>query len=195
MELGAPGLHNELVELRPLTEQHREPLHACGAEDAMWASMPAIERGAGFDVYFDHVLRAKKDGTVVPFAISDTASGNFIGVCSFSTANRFHRRVEIGYVWLHPDMRGRGCFGAIHHLLISRALAWGCRRIGWQIETRNARARDAIKHLGATYEGTLRDYARFADGSWVDLAVFSLLRDEASAVVGNLEARLQRSLT
>ncbi|MEL6702109.1 MAG: GNAT family N-acetyltransferase, partial [Pseudomonadota bacterium] len=85
MELGAPGLHNELVELRPLTEQHREPLHACGAEDAMWASMPAIERGAGFDVYFDHVLRAKKDGTVVPFAISDTASGNFIGVCSFST--------------------------------------------------------------------------------------------------------------
>lgn len=195
MELGAPGLKNELVQLAPLSEQHREPLHACGAEDAMWASLPAIERGAGFDAYFDHVLKAKKDGSLVPFAILDTASDRFIGVCSYFGANRFHRRVEIGYVWLHPEMRGRGCFGAIHHLLLSRALDWGCKRIGWQIETRNTRASQAIEHLGAKYEGTLRNYARFADGSWVDLAIFSLLRDEASALVRELHERLQRSLT
>lgn len=195
MELGAPGLQNTLVQLSPLTEAHREPLHACGAEEAMWASMPAIERGAGYDAYFDHVLKSAKAGTLVPFAIMDAKSERFIGVCSFFGANRFHRRVEIGYVWLEQAMRGRGCFGAIHHLLLSRALEWGCRRIGWQIESHNTRANEAIQHLGATYEGTLRSYARYADGSWVDIAVFSLLRDEAAQLVKELEQRLQRSLT
>jgi len=195
MDLGAPGLRNALLQLSPLTDEHREPLHACGAEDAMWVSMPAIERGAGFDAYFDHVLRAQKAGTLISFAISDTLSERFIGVCSFFGANRFHRRVEIGYIWLVPEMRGRGCFGATHHLLLTRALDWGCKRIGWQIESGNRRASQAIEHLGATYEGTLRQYARYADGSWVDIAIYSLLRDEAQCVVKDLELRLQRSLT
>lgn len=195
MDLGAPGLRNAIVQLLPLTEQHREPLHACGAEEAMWASMPAIERGAGFDAYFDHVLKAAKAGTLVPFAVMDAQTERFIGVCSFFAANRFHRRIEIGYVWIEPDMRGRGCFGAIHHLLIKRALDWGARRMGWQIESHNERANQAIRHLGASYEGTLRSYARYADGTWVDLAIFSLLREEAKGLVKALEERLQRSLT
>ena len=28
----------------------------CGAVEYMWLSLPAIQRGAGFDAYYDHVI-------------------------------------------------------------------------------------------------------------------------------------------
>ena len=53
MDLTAPGLENDLIRLEPLTERFREDLRQSGAVEYMWLSMPAIQRGAGFDAYYD----------------------------------------------------------------------------------------------------------------------------------------------
>ncbi len=191
MDLTAPGLENQLVRLEPLSEAHREILRSSNAVEYMWQSMPAIQRGAGYDAYFDFVLRNGKHDDLIAFAVIAPEDGRLIGVTAFIDPNRTHRRVEIGYTWIDEAMRGRGIFRALQSLLITRAVMWGARRIGWRVEARNQRAIRAIEALGARREGILRNYSRFADGTWVDIAVLSLLRDEAKAAVMRIDAGLK----
>ena len=188
MDLTAPGLENELVRLEPLSKAHREPLRATDAVDYMWQSMPAIQRGAGFDAYYDFVLRHGMHGEIKAFAVFEPNNQTLIGVTAFLNPNRMHRRVDIGYTWINANMHGRGMFRAIQSLLIARAVMWGARRIGWTIESRNEPAIGAIEALGAKREGILRNYCRFADGTWVDIVLLSMLRDEAKFAVKRLDA-------
>ena len=190
MELGAPKLENDIVELVLLDESHREMLRASDAVEHMWMSMPAIQRGAGFDVYYDYMLRCGQDGQAVSFAIISQKTGQFAGVTAFIEPNKIHRRVQIGYTWIDHPFRGEGVYGAIQHLMLSRALEWGARRISWHVEARNERAVKAIQNLGANMEGVLRNYARFADGTWVDIAILAMMRDEAKDATKRLESAL-----
>lgn len=193
MELTAAGLENSRVTLVNLSEEHREMLRASDAVEHMWISMPAIQRGAGFDAYYDYVLRRQESGELIPFAIMSKENGRFVGVTGFSEPNKTHRRIQIGYTWIDHTFRGKGIYAAIQHVLIKRAIEWGARRIGWHVEARNDRAVKAIEKLGAQNEGTLRNYSRFTDGTWVDIAILSMLRDEAKDAVKRLEAELEPS--
>ena len=189
MDLNAPGLHNELVHLEPIDERFREQLRASDAVNSIWLSLPAIQRGAGFDAYYDHVLKQREQGEIFSFAVLDPNDNDrFSGVTALLYPNKMHRRVRLGYTWIEPHLRGRGVYAAIQKLLIQRALDWGAKRVEWYVEERNTRAIRAIESLGALKEGVLREYEKFADGEWVDVAVLSMLRDEAKEAIRRLTA-------
>lgn len=188
MELNAPGLMNELICLDPLAEEHRESLRATSAVDHMWMSMPAIQRGAGFDTYFDYTLKGAKSGDALAMALLDPNDGDrFVGVTAFLDPSKLHRRVRLGYTWLAEHLRGKGVFDAVKMLMIQRAIDWGAKRIEWQVEACNDRAIAAIERLGAIKEGVLRQHTKLADGTWVDVVMLSLLRDEAKMVLTRAE--------
>ena len=196
MDLTAPGLANDVIRLEALTERFREDLRNSGAIEYMWLSLPAIQRGAGFDSYFAHVLKQGDAGEVLGFALLDpNDQSRFVGVTALMYPNKMHRRVRIGYTWLEPHLRGRGVYAAIQKLLIQRALDWGAKRIEWYVEERNSRAIRAIEAIGAIKEGVLREYEKFADGEWVDIAILSMLRDEAKAAVQRLDQAMTASQT
>lgn len=188
MDLTDPGLCNDYIALERLDESHREPLRVSNAVEFMWLSLPAVQRGAGFDAYFDHILGSAKKSCIIPFALRDPQrDGRFVGVTAFIDPDRTHRRINIGYTWIEPYLRGKGVYSAIQRLMIQRALDWGARRIGWPIESENTRAIRAVESIGAIREGTLRSHARFADGQWVDITICSMLRDEAKAALLRLD--------
>ena len=189
MDLSAPGLENEMIRLEPLDERFREDLRSSGAVEYMWLSLPAIQRGAGFDAYYDHVIKHGDGDEIHAFALLNP-SGNtqFVGVPALINPNKMHRRVRLGYTWLEPHLRGRGVYAAIQKLLIQRALDWGAKRVEWYVEDRNERAVRAIQSIGAKKEGVLREYEKFADGEWVNVAVLSMLRDEAKDAIRRLDA-------
>lgn len=187
MDLNAPGLKNDLICLEPLDERFREYVRASDAVNSIWLSLPAIQRGAGFDAYYDHVLKQSETGELYGFALLDPTNNNrFVGVTALLDPNKMHRRVRLGYTWLEPRLRGRGVYAATQQLLIQRALDWGAKRLEWYIENRNTRAIRAIQAIGARKDGVLRDYEKFADGEWVDVAVLSMLRDEAKEAIRRL---------
>lgn len=191
MELNEPGLENSRVKLENFGETHREQLRASNAIDYMWQSMPAIQRGAGFDTYFDHVLRELEAGEMIGFAVLDPNENHrFVGVTGFMEPRRVHRRVKLAYTWIAPHLRGQGIYAAVQSLLIQRALDWGARRMSWHVEDKNERAVRAIEALGAIKEGVLRQRLRYNDGEWADIAVLSMLREEAKGAVRHLNARL-----
>ena len=187
MDLNAPGLKNDLICLEPLDERFREHLRASDAVNSIWLSLPAIQRGAGFDAYYDHVLKQAETGELYGFALLDpTKNDRFVGVTALLDPNKMHRRVRLGYTWIEPHLRGHGIYAAIQQLLIQRALEWGAKRVEWYVEDRNERAIRAIQAIGAKKEGVLREYEKFADGEWVDVAVLSMLRDEAKEAIRRL---------
>ncbi|MEP1144555.1 MAG: GNAT family protein [Henriciella sp.] len=187
MELNASGLSNDLIRLEPLDERFREHLRASDAVDSIWLSLPAIQRGAGFDAYYDHVLKNGRQNDLYGFALLDPNDGDrFVGVTALIEPNKMHRRIRLGYTWLEPHLRGQGIYAAIQKLLIQRSLDWGAKRIEWYVEDRNTRAIRAIESIGAVKEGVLREYEKFADGEWVDMAVLSMLRDDAKEAMTRL---------
>lgn len=187
MDLTAPGLENDFIKLAPLDEPFREALRSSDATEHMWSSLPAIQRGAGFDAYYDHVLRQAATGEMYPFALLDPKDQDrFVGVTALVNPNKMHRRVRLGYTWLEPHLRGQGIYAAIQSLLIERALDWGAKRVEWFVEEPNTRAIRAIESLGAIEEGVLRQYEKFADGEWVDVVVLSMVRDEAKEALRRL---------
>lgn len=188
MELSDPGLCSDLIKLRPLSEAYREPLRLSEAVEFMWQSLPAVQRGAGFDAYFDHTLASSNKGEMPTFVLLDPQQDmQFVGVAAFIEPDRTHRRVSIGYTWLAPYLRGKGVYAACQKLMIKRALDWGARRISWPIEADNARAIRAVESVGAIQEGTLRSHMRFTNGQWVDITICSMLRDEAKEALIRLD--------
>ncbi|MEL6693753.1 MAG: GNAT family protein [Pseudomonadota bacterium] len=194
MDLTAPGLENDLIKLTPLDEQFREDLRSSDTAEHMWSSLPAIQRGAGFDAYYDHVQRQAATGEMYAFALLDPKdSDRFVGVTALVNPNKMHRRVRLGYTWLEPHLRGRGIYPATQKLLIERALEWGAKRVEWFVEEPNTRAIRAIESLGAIKEGVLRQYEKFADGEWVDVVVLSMVRDEAKEALRRLGLMMAES--
>ncbi|NBU93939.1 MAG: N-acetyltransferase, partial [Actinobacteria bacterium] len=55
-------------------------------------------------------------------------------------------------------------------------------RVTLKTDGKNLRSQTAIKRIGATYEGALRENMQRPDGSWRDTAYFSILESEWLAV-------------
>ncbi len=70
------------------------------------------------------------------------------------------------------------------------AFSHGYGRVKLQADEHNARSRDAILRLGATFEGIKRRDSQRADGTWRNTAVFSVLIEEWPRVRAGLETRL-----
>lgn len=186
MELAAPGLETSLVRLEPLAKRHRAALQASGAVEHMWSSMPLIATGTSLDAYFDHTLRMAELGTGLGLAAIHKGEDRMIGLAAYLSPNRLHRRIRLGYTWLEADYRGSGIINHIQFLMLKRALEWRARRVEWMMSSTSQRAIANVERLGALREGTLRQHSRFADGSWADLVVLSLVGEEIRAAMREL---------
>lgn len=199
MELGAPGLHTAMLRLEPLDEGHRTTIRTSNAAEHMWSSMPLIATGTSIDAYIDHSLKMAKLGTGQVMAAVREADERLVGLSAFLNPNRMNRRTRIGYNWIQPDLRGSDVVDHIQYLMLKRAYQWRARRVAWWLSQSNERAIAAVEKIGATREGVLRQHTRFADGSWADLVVLSLVGDEirdAMAALGEqIETRAADSNT
>lgn len=183
MELASTGLETSRIRLAPLREGDREEVRQSGAVDDMWTSMVVIASGMTLDAYFNHTLRMAEIGIGLGLTARLKSDNSLAGLAAFLLPNRLHRRTRIGYIWIRPDLRGEGLTDHIHYLMLKSAIEWRARRVEWWIPDRNQQALGKVERLGAMREGLLRQHSRFADGSWVNMAVLSLINDEIRATV------------
>ncbi len=191
MKLDDPGLENDYVRLKVLTEADRDVLGATTAVEDMWQWMPVIATGTNFHSYFDHALEMKQTGDYIPFSIWRKSDDAFAGVVAYADISRTHRRLRMASLWIVPDMRGTLIVPAVQLALIERAVGSRIRRLEILTPDANERSVRSIERFGAKREGTLRGYLRIANGSWADMAVMSLVGDEAKAAILLLKDRIR----
>lgn len=129
------------------------------------------------------------DGKLIPFRVS-RPDGRFAGISTYLSPDAISRNVEIGMTMYTADAQGAEVNPATKRLLLGHAFEQGAVRVQFNVDQRNTRSQAAVKKLGATQEGILRDNRILPNGVLRSTVVFSILAGEWPAVKAALDARL-----
>lgn len=176
--------------------EHIDPLMAIAMatpEVFVYTSTPVTE--AQRDAYFSKAFSDRERGEAYPFVIEEAATGRVIGTTRFADIRWQHRNCELGYTWIDPRDQG-GPANVESKYLMLRYIFEEQHFLRVQIHTdvRNVRSQEAIRRLGAVYEGVLRRHMITKDGFVRDTMVFSITDLDWPAVKKRLEARLETKL-
>ena len=182
------------VRLEPLGREHVERLGPVASDRELWrltredASTPD-----GLRAYVDRALESAVDGSALPFAIIEEATGRAIGSTRFGNYSAGDRRVEIGWTWIGRPWQRTAANTEAKLLLLTHAFeTLGLRRVELKTDVLNERSRNAILRLGATEEGIFREHMVTMSGRVRDSVWFSILAREWLTVKARLHAALDR---
>lgn len=185
-------LSGALVELRPLSAQHRDGLADAAAEGDLWqtawyTSVPAPD---DMTAEIDRRLSLTEKGEMVAFTAFD-ATGRVLGMTSYYDIEESVPRLHIGYTWNRPSAHGSGTNTESKLLLLRHAFeTLGVYRVGFTTQWVNFASRTAIERLGAKQDGVMRAVKRYRNGALRDSVEYSILEPEWPAVRALLEGRV-----
>ncbi|MGL4767255.1 MAG: GNAT family N-acetyltransferase [Formosimonas sp.] len=175
------------ITLTPIQTAHFAPLYAIvAAHPELYQYTTLGQTEASFQKWFDLAL---KDGA---FVVLDNASHAPIGSTRLYNLNPKVPQANLGYTWYAPQCIGTAVNPEAKLLLLSHAFeTLGLHRVGFEVDSRNARSCQAVRKLGASAEGVLRQHRRgVADGVLCDTSVFSILDSEWPSVKAGLQRRI-----
>ena len=187
-------LEGVYVRLEPLDVHHAESLFAVGGDAEIWRYMPRPNLGSVSDArqMIEAAKVAAADGSQLPFAVVERATGRAIGSTRYLDIRRNDRRLEIGWTWLGAAYQRTPTNTESKYLLLRHAFDdLGTIRVQLKTDLRNERSQRAIERLGAIREGVLRKHVILWDGFIRDTAYYSILDNEWPGVRKRLEAFLQ----
>lgn len=140
-----PTLEGELVELRPTTEDDREPLFALASDPLLWELHPAHDRWqrAVFDRFFDEGVTKGGALTVV-----ERATGRVVGSSRYGAHVSGQDEIEVGWTYLAREHWGGPYNAEMKRLMLDHIL----RDVGtvtFRVGEDNLRSRRALEKIGA----------------------------------------------
>ena len=187
-------LTGRLVRLEPLTLDHVPGLAEVGLDPEIWRwtlARPTTE--ADIQAWAASTIRARDEGTELPFATLDGATGQPIGSSRYMNIVLEHRRLEIGWTWVAPAWQRSGANREAKLLMLEHAFErLGCRRVEFKTDSNNEKSRQALLGIGARFEGVFRNHMVTPGGGTRHSAWYSVINEEWPEVRAGLEAMLAR---
>ncbi len=192
MNLDHPTLEGKRVVLVPLSMDHQEALCAAGLEAELWHwTTSPVRSPEEMRDYIETALKAKRDGSALPFATIERASATVIGSTRFGNIDAANRRVEIGWTWIASRWQRTFVNTEAKYLMLRHAFeVMDCIRVEFKTDSLNERSRKAILRIGATEEGTFRNHMLTWTGRRRHSVYYSIIDSEWPAVKAHLEAEL-----
>lgn len=185
-------MEGRYVRLEPLSVGHHAALSEVGLEPELWrwtvgqVLTPEDMRG-----YIDSALQAQREGTALPFAIVELASGRAVGSTRFMNIDKPNRHVEIGSTWVASAWQRSAVNSEAKYLLLRQAFEeMHCMRVELKTDSLNEKSRAAILRLGAKEEGIFRNHMVCYGGRIRHSAWYSIIDSEWPEVQARLAARL-----
>ncbi len=187
-------LQDEHVVLEPLRLDHVPALERAAADGALWnlwfTGVPAPGQAIA---YVEKALQGQHDGTMLPFAVREAASGDIVGTTRYYDFAAELPRLAIGYTWYAKRWQKSHLNTACKRLLLRPAFETvQCVAVEFHTDHRNLDSQRAIERLGAHRDGVLRAHKRRPDGSLRDTVCYSVLASEWPDVDRWLALRLTR---
>jgi RimJ/RimL family protein N-acetyltransferase len=178
-------LEGQHVRLEPLSLAHIPALYEAARE---W-NLPQEQVRDDVEV----ALRLQASGSALPFATLHKASGTVVGGTQYRTIVLQQRRLEIGSTWLGRPWRRTAINTEAKFLMLEHAFEQlGCVRVEFRVDVGNEPSRTAILRLGATEEGTFRNYIVTAQGEVHDAVFYSIIEAEWPSVKAHLQRMMDR---
>ena len=177
-------LAGERVTLEPLTQAHRADLAEAVRDGELWKLWYTIvPEPEAMAAEIERRLKLQEQGSMLPFAIVDNASGHAAGMTTYMNIDAPNKHVEIGSTWLRKNLQRTAANTECKLLLLSHAFeSLGCIAVEFRTSSANAQSRQAIERLGAKLDGILRSHGVHKDGSLRDSCVYSITAAEWPAV-------------
>lgn len=174
-----PPLHDDVVRLRPPREDDVAAIaEAC--QDPLiqrFTFVPVPYGDQDARAFVAQVPAARERGEALSLAITDAATGAWLGSMSLLRPSWEHRVAEIGY-FVAPWARGAGRATRAARLLAAWALRdLGLARIEADIDVDNAGSRRVAERAGFRHEGVRRSAIEAKGRRWT-LACYSLLPED-----------------
>jgi N-acetyltransferase len=187
-------LERDGIKLEPLLLAHGPEIAEAVTDGALWQLwFTSVPEPKEVPAWLETALSGQARGTMLPWAVRDTASGKVIGSTRYHDILAELDRVEIGYTWYGASRQRSKVNTLCKLMLLSHAFETaGCGVVGLRTDNFNFRSQAAIEALGAKKDGVIRNYRRRKDGSIGDTVMYSITAPEWPDVKRHLELRLQR---
>ena len=187
-------LSGQAVELVPLAQAHHDGLVGATEDGRLWelwyTGVPAPEAMAA---HIERCLERQADGSLLPFAVFDKASGSIVGMTTYLNIDLAGPRLEIGGTWYANRMQRTSLNTEAKLLLLGHAFdTLKCLAVEFRTHFLNQQSRRAIERVGAKLDGVLRQHMRMRDGTLRDTCVYSVIASEWPAVRSNLNWQLEK---
>ena len=182
------------VRLEPLGPKHEREHAAAAADGALWELwFTAVPAPAETKAYIETALARQREGSMLPWAVRNLATGAIVGSTRFHDIVANIDRVEIGYTWYAKSWQRSYVNTSCKLLLLTHAFEQlGCKVVGLRTDKFNFASQRAIEALGAKKDGVIRHHHPRRDGSVRDTVLYSILASEWPDVERHLRQRLQR---
>ncbi|MEJ7610898.1 MAG: GNAT family protein [Ferruginibacter sp.] len=174
-------LENNAVLLRPLCEDDHEHLvHFSENEPEIWTySLYAAAGAENLREYIDTALKAREGGTEYPFIVFDKRTQRYAGSTRFYDIQSQHRSLQLGYTWYGKAFQGTKLNKNCKLLLLEFAFEQlNMRRVEFRADNNNERSKAAMKSIGCTAEGVLRNHLLTHTGANRNTIILSILKEE-----------------
>ena len=194
MQVQPITLRGHGLRLEPLGLAHEDGLRAAAADGALWTiRVTSVPEPEATRAYIETALRMQSQGSRLPFAVVDKASGQVLGSTSYHDILPDVRRLEIGYTWYAQRVQRSHVNTGCKLLLMAHAFdTLGCHVVGWRTDNFNFASQRAIERLGARKDGVIRGHALRRDGTVRDTVMYSLRSGEWPESRAQLLDRLAR---
>ena len=189
MESTLTGRH---VTLEPLSQEHHDELCEATRDGELWklwyTIVPSPE---DMRANIERRLELQREGSMVPWAVRDHASGKVVGMTTYMNIDTKSQRVEIGSTWYARSVQRTPLNTDCKLLLLTHAFeTLHCIAVEFRTSFFNLQSRKAIERLGAKQDGVLRNHMRMPDGTLRDTCVYSILPGEWPAVKKHLQFKM-----
>ena len=188
------SLEGNHVHVVPLSQDHAADLTEAAADGELhklwYTTVPTPE---GVPAEIDRRLGLRKTGSMLPFAILKSDTGQAVGMTTYMNIDATNRRVEIGSTWYRKAVQRSPMNTECKLMLLRHAFEeLDCLAVELRTHFMNYQSRRAIERLGARLDGILRQHMIMANGTIRDTAVYSIPHYDWPSVKAGLEWALEK---
>jgi N-acetyltransferase len=187
-------LEDERVLLRPLQKEDLNFLLPFAEQEPdLWKYSAVSAAGKeGMRKYIDQATGERESKKEYPFIIYDKQANGYAGSSRFYDINLPSHSTQLGYTWYGNKFQRSGLNRHCKWLMLKYAFEqWGMERVEFRADHRNERSIQAMKDIGCSVEGVLRNNMPLPDGSRRSSIVLSILKDEW---YGSVKSYLQKRI-
>ena len=195
-----PTLEGTSIRLEPLTLDHLPALEAIAFDPTIWRYMlDSIRTPQDLRTWIEAALNAQTSSTTLPWVTikksHDNSPDQLVGSTRFLDLDLTHRTTELGHTWLAASARGTHVNTEAKLLQLTYAFeTLNLNRVAFKTHHENLQSQNAIKAIGAVYEGTFRSHYIMPNGSHRNSVWFSIIREDWPTTKSLLHRRLSAPL-
>lgn len=173
-------LEGQTVKLISLEKEHFSELEALAKDKQIWEFYPLDGTSSEkFISAFEIALIERKNGTQFPFVVFHKKENKIVGSTRYLDIQLKHKKLEIGWTWLHPDYWATEVNLECKLLLLTHCFEeLKTRRVQLKTDENNLRSRKAIQKIGGQFEGILRNDMIKDNGTKRNSAYYSIIEEE-----------------